>query len=98
MAIARGGLTLGHFIAIGLNIRSLYSINSIHYDGDRKLDYIEIFNTPDIKEAKRVLVVDDIVDSGETMSEVLRILRKDYPEVEFKVATLFYKKEALVKA
>ena len=34
-------------------------------------DSIEIFNIPDLK-FKKVLIIDDIVDSGKTMIEVLK--------------------------
>ena len=97
LAIARGGLTLGHFMSEALNMRNLYSLNSIHYEGELKLDTFNIFNIPDISHAKKVLIVDDIVDSGETMQEILRILKEKFPNVEFKLATLFYKKTAVLQ-
>lgn len=97
MILARGGLTLSHFMAQTMNIRNLFSINSIHYNDETKLDTFEIFNIPDLSNAKRVLIVDDIVDSGETMVEILKILNNKFPNVEFKIATLFYKKTALIQ-
>ena len=97
LAVARGGLTLSHFMAQTMNIRNLFSINSIHYNDETKLDTFEIFNIPDLSNAKRVLIVDDIVDSGETMVEILKILNNKFPNVEFKIATLFYKKSALIQ-
>ena len=39
---------------------------------------------------KKVLIIDDIIDSGETMQEILIILNDKYPNIEFKIATLFY--------
>jgi xanthine phosphoribosyltransferase len=42
-------------------------------------------------------LVDDIVDSGESMVEILRILREKYPHCEFKIATIFYKPTALIQ-
>lgn len=97
LAVARGGLTLSHFMAQTMNIRNLFSINSIHYNDETKLDTFEIFNIPDLSNAKRVLIVDDIVDSGETMVEILKILNNKFPNIEFKIATLFYKKTALIQ-
>jgi len=98
IAVARGGLAIGQMLAEGLDLRTLYSINSIHYDGETKLDYIKINNIPDLGCAKRVLVVDDIVDSGDTMREIVAALKKEYPDVEFKVMTLFQKPTAAFKA
>ena len=97
LGIARGGLTLGHFMGEALNTRNVYTLNSIHYEGTKKLDTFEIFNIPDLSKAKKVLILDDIVDSGETMIEILKLLKSKFPHVEFKLATIFYKKTALLQ-
>jgi len=97
LAVARGGMTLGHFLSEALEMRSLYAINSIHYEETHKLDTINIFNIPDLSKAKRVVIVDDIIDSGETMIEIERVLRAKYPDVEFKFAAIFYKENALLR-
>ncbi|MDF1882207.1 phosphoribosyltransferase domain-containing protein [Sulfurimonas sp. MAG313] len=97
LAVARGGLTLGHAFAEAVNTRRLFTINSILYEKDKKGSRCEIFNMPDLKDAKKVLLLDDIVDSGQTIKEVLSLLREDFPEVEFKIATLFYKPTALIQ-
>jgi xanthine phosphoribosyltransferase len=97
LAVARGGMTLGHFLAEALELRDLYSINSVHYEETHKLDTINIFNVPDLSRAKRVVIVDDIIDSGETMIEIERVLKAKYPEVDFKIASVFYKEKALLR-
>ena len=71
IAIARGGMTLGHFLAINLDTRNLFALNSIHYNDTQKLDTLQI-------------------------SEILRILREKFPHCEFKIATIFYKKTAIL--
>ncbi len=98
LAVARGGLTLGHFMAQGMDTRRLFALNSIHYEKENKLDTLEIFNIPDLSSAKRVLVVDDIIDSGETLKEVLKLLKSKYPNTQFKLATIFYKPTAIIEA
>ncbi|MFC2073663.1 phosphoribosyltransferase [Campylobacterota bacterium] len=97
LAIARGGLTLGHSYALAVDNRRLFAINSVLYEKDKKGKKCEIFNMPDLKDAKRVLVLDDIIDSGETMKEVIALLKKSYPEAEFKIASLFYKPTAVIQ-
>lgn len=97
LGVARGGLTLSHFMAQALDMRNLYTLNSIHYEGDLKLDTFNIFNIPDMSHARKVLVVDDMVDSGETMEEILKVLAEKFPDVEFKLATIFYKKTSVVQ-
>ncbi len=97
LAIARGGMTLGHFLAEALDMRDLYSINSIHYEETRKLDTIDIFNIPDLSRVKKVVIVDDIIDSGETMIEIKKVLMSKYPHLDLKVASIYYKEKALLR-
>ncbi len=94
--IARGGFSLGHLLGEFYNIREVYSINTIGYEDMQKLDSVKVFNIPELKEAKNVLIVDDIVDSGDTMIEVLKVLHEVYPALNFKTASLFYKKSAKI--
>ena len=91
LAIARGGMTIGHFLAERLDMREIYSLNAISYENEKKLGKPKIFNIPDLKNKKKVLLLDDISDSGETLEEVLKTLKSLYPEVEFKTLTIFYK-------
>ena len=97
LAVARGGMTLSHLMAQALDMRNLYALNSIHYEGTLKLDTFNVFNIPDMSKAKRVLIIDDIVDSGETMEEIFKILKNKFPDTEFKLATIFYKKTAVLQ-
>lgn len=97
LAVARGGMTLGHFLAEALEMRDLYSINSIHYEETRKLDTIDIFNIPDLTKKKKVVIVDDIIDSGETMIEIKKVLSNKFPHLDLKVASIYYKEKALLR-
>ena len=97
LAVARGGMTLGHFLAEALEMRDLYSINSIHYEETRKLDTIDIFNMPDLSKATKVVIVDDIIDSGETIIELKKVLLEKYPNLDLKVAAIYYKEKALLR-
>ena len=97
IAIARGGLLLGHLLSMAIDTRHIYAINSIHYENDKKLDTFDIFNIPDISNFETILLVDDIVDSGETIVEVKKVLENRFPHCKFKVATIFYKKSAIIQ-
>ncbi len=97
VAVARGGLTLGHAYALATDNRQLMSINSILYEGEQKGKVCEIFNVPELGKAQKVLLLDDIVDSGQTIQEVLNYLKHHFPHVEFKIASIFYKKTALIQ-
>ncbi len=96
LCIARGGLTMGHFLGIHYDTRDVFAINSISYDDTQKLDEVKIFNIPDLRDAKSVLIVDDIVDSGDTLLEILRVLGEQFPSITFYTASIFYKKSAKI--
>ncbi len=95
LAVARGGVTFGHFVAERLNLRELYTLNSIHYDDKEKLETIKISNIPNLRADKKVLVLDDIIDSGESMDEIMKVLKKKFPKTSFKTGAIFYKKDAI---
>jgi xanthine phosphoribosyltransferase len=93
IAIARGGLTIAHCIAEGMDIREVHSLRTELYDKTQKRDCISVFNTVALShDIQRVLVLDDISDSGDTLKAVMEDLRMKHTNIEFRSATLFYKK------
>jgi xanthine phosphoribosyltransferase len=92
LAIARGGLTLAHAYALATENRNLFTVNSVLYDGEVKRSHAKLTNIPDLSGMKRILIIDDIVDSGETLKGVLNVLHERYPDIDFKSASLYYKK------
>ena len=46
IAIARGGMSLAHFLAERLNIRNVYTLTAISYENEKKLSRPKIFNIP----------------------------------------------------
>ena len=97
IAIARGGLGLGMMLGEHYHIREVYAINTIGYDGVKKLDEVKVFNIPNLNGAKKVLIVDDIVDSGDTLNEVLKMLQNQYATTTFYSASIFYKPTASIE-
>lgn len=97
VGIARGGLTLAHAMAEGLDIREVQTLRTELYDVSCKRESITLFGTCSFKDVKRVLVVDDIADSGETLQAIMHFLQNEFPNVEFKSATLYYKKTSIYK-
>lgn len=96
LCIARGGMTMAHLLGEYYDMRAVYSINTIGYEDTQKNESVEVFNIPDLKTAKSVLILDDIVDSGDTLIEVLKVLGDRYPDRTFMTASLFYKKSAKI--
>jgi xanthine phosphoribosyltransferase len=97
LSIARGGLTIGHMMGEALDIRRVYTVNSIHYDDTKKLNSIKIYNIPSLKSGEKILIVDDIVDSGDTATSILNLLKDKYPHNEYKLVSIFYKESASIK-
>lgn len=97
VAIARGGVSFGHFLSEMLDLRAFYTLNSNHYDGEVKKEDISVFNIPDLTRAKRVLLVDDISDSGDTLDTVVPLLKQKFPHIELVTVTLFYKTSSAFK-
>ncbi len=79
------------------DLREVYAINTIGYEGTQKKEQVEVFNVPHLKSDKTVLLVDDIVDSGDTLLEVLNVLREMYPNIIFLTAAIFFKPTACIK-
>ena len=96
IGIARGGMTIAHFLGENLNMRKVYTINAIHYDDTEKLKDVQLFNFPDLTNHKKIVLVDDISDSGDTLEAIIKVLKKDYPSLDIKVATIFYKEHTKV--
>lgn len=97
VAVARGGVTLGHFLANKLNNRNLLTINSIGYEDSQQLQSVEIFNIPDLKDFSSILLVDDIIDSGDTIHEIIKTLQNKFPQLKIKIVSIFYKKTAIIQ-
>jgi xanthine phosphoribosyltransferase len=97
VGIARGGLTLSHCMAEGLNLREVQTIRTELYDGSCKRQDISLFGVCDFKNVKRVLVLDDIADSGETLKAIMSYLELNFKDIEFQSATLFYKETSVYK-
>jgi hypoxanthine phosphoribosyltransferase len=79
VAIARGGLLLAGAIAYALDVKSCGALNVEFYTGvDERLDGPVVL-PPLLDESalagKRVLLVDDVSDSGRTLSMVVQLLR-----------------------
>ena len=94
LAVARGGLTLAHFLAEAKDVRNVKSVSVISYEGTKQLDDVQVSQLPDLHGSKRVLVVEDIVDTGATLNVLLSKLKQRYPDTQFQTAALFYKRSA----
>ena len=97
LPIARGGLTLGHALAMALNVRDIQSIQVSSYDDTIQRETLNIKGFQNLQLPSRVLLVDDIVDTGATLHHLLPLLREHYPKTDFRTAALFTKQSAKVQ-
>lgn len=90
IAISRGGLTLGHlltdFLRIPIATISIQSYIDIQTRGEIKI----LAKLPTSIRGKRILLVDDVADSGKTLVRALRYL-KHCRAKEITTVTMFYK-------
>ncbi len=93
IAIARGGLLLAGAISYALGTKNCGSINVEFYTGVNERLPVPVLSPPMLDApalaGKRVLVVDDVSDSGHTLALVLKILGETALEV--RSATLYTK-------
>ena len=91
VAITRGGLVPAAIVARELNVRMIDTVCVASYQNDRNQGELKLIKTiaPEIKalreQSRRVLIVDDLVDTGQTA----RVVRELLPQAHF--ATVYAK-------
>ena len=77
VAIGRGGYTPGRLMADFLHKQELTSFRIVHYDagGQQREEARVVGALPDRIEDQRILVVDDVNDSGKTLGEAVEAVR-----------------------
>jgi hypoxanthine phosphoribosyltransferase len=100
IAIARGGMLLAGSISYALGVKSCGALNVEFYTGvDTRLPE-PIVLPPMLDEVsldgKRVLIVDDVSDSGHTLALVIRLLKASGAEV--RTAVLYTKPRTVQEA
>jgi hypoxanthine phosphoribosyltransferase len=96
LCLARGGLRPGDILSRIFN-KPLAIMSTSSYRADAgtvqgNLDIARYITTPKGEIAGRVLLVDDLADSGHTLGSVIKQLKKDYPPiVELRSAVIWTK-------
>src|SRR5215218_7244480 len=98
LAIARGGLTVAGAVAYALNVKNCGAMNVEFYTGiDERLDVpVVIPPALDLVDVAglRVLVVDDVADTGHTLELVREVLAQHVAEA--RTAVLYHKPRSIV--
>ena len=98
LAIARGGLFVAGSLGYALSVKNLYVMNVEYYTGvDERLDvpvmlppYVDVVDLRDTK----VLIVDDVADTGHTLALVRNHCVTEVAEV--RTAVLYEKSRSVV--
>src|SRR6476661_9101337 len=99
LAIARGGLLVGGALGYSLGVKNVYTMNVEFYTGvDERLEVPRILPpAPDFVDLDdaRILIVDDVADTGHTLESVHAFCEGKVGEV--RTAVLYEKSRLLVK-
>lgn len=88
VGLSRGGLIPSVIISNMLNIRKVYSIGLRTYADQEKASNAELYQVPDISSMQKILLIDDISDSGDSFISIKEMLVNK----EVVTASLFLKK------
>lgn len=99
LSIARGGLLIGGALGYALAVKNTYTMNVEFYTGvDERLEVPRILppapDFVDLQEA-RILIVDDVADTGHTLKSVGQFCEGKVGEV--RTAVLYEKPHSLVR-
>jgi hypoxanthine phosphoribosyltransferase len=79
LCVTRGGVFVGGLLGHMLNIRNITTIALKLYDFDQQGHVVEQLSAPDLPlPGSRILVVDDMLDSGRTLSFIIDKWRDEY--------------------
>jgi uncharacterized protein len=90
IGVSVGGVFPALHFARLFNTKNLLTIAVKSYDGKKRKE-IQVINLPK-KESllgKKVLLIDDISDSGSTLKFIVNLLKKDYKVKDIKTITIF---------
>ena len=99
LSIARGGLLIGGALGYALSVKNVYTMNVEFYTGvDERLEVPRILPpAPDFVDLEdaRILIADDVADTGHTLESVEEFCAGKVGEV--RVAVLYEKSRSLVR-
>jgi len=95
LVVMKGGAVVGVLVADRLNISRIYTVSLRSYEKVGLRGGVEVYQKPpkECIEDKRVLIVDDIVDSGQSLTTVIQLTR-EYGAKDVRSATLLIKESA----
>ena len=100
LAIARGGLFTAGALGYALNVKLLHTVNIEFYTGrEQRLEMpvmLPPIPNPDLFQGLKVLICDDVADTGATLKTTYEFVRQHVAEVRSLV--IYEKSRSLIKA
>ena len=92
LAVMKGGSIVGVLMADRLGVSRIYTVNMRSYEKVGLRGKVEMYQKPPrgCIEGKQILAVDDIVDSGQSLSTVIQLIRR-YGAKDVRSAVLLVK-------
>lgn len=98
IAIARGGYPAARVLADYFDLMDLVSLKIEHYRGPDKLPLARVrYPLPADIDGRRVLLVDDVSDSGDSLAAALEHLAQRGTPAELQTAVLHHKQTASIR-
>ncbi len=95
ICLVRGGFYVGDYISRKLNVPLICMLTRSYKKGAGEQDAAGVHIAENILTlddvGANVLLVDDLVDRGETMHQVIKWLKNKYPNINIKTAVIFQK-------
>ncbi|MCL4392509.1 hypothetical protein M1413_04225 [Patescibacteria group bacterium] len=89
VGITAGGLVPLGLLAKRLDFEGILTVSTKSYDNDHRQKELEVTYLPEIDlKGRRVLLIDEIADSGATLKKLGEIFMDRYQVKELKIATL----------
>ena len=85
VAITKGGMVPALLIAEYLNINNIDTICVQSYDNKEQKD-VEIIKFPKMSSAENWLIIDDLVDTGNTIDKIISVI----PKIRYRYSTIDY--------
>jgi uncharacterized protein len=93
IGIASGGIVPLGLLAKKLKIKNVLTLTARSYVGEKQ-GQLNVTYLPEIDlEGKKILLVDELVDSGQTLKEITQVILKKYKPNQLKTATLAINKQ-----
>jgi hypoxanthine phosphoribosyltransferase len=100
LAIARGGLLVAGALGYALGVKNVFTVNVEFYTGENERLALPMMlpPVPDPSELaqRRVLICDDVADTGETLALVQRFCERHVAEA--RIAVLYEKSRSAVRS